>query len=314
MDRPVRRRRAPLLPGELGLGGLMQTTGAFQQVQDALSFFVQSYKEIAAWSSVVERLAGFERALEHVHLQAASGGGVRRAEGGATHLTVEGVDLYLPDGQPLMANVNLSLLRGDTVLLGGASGSGKSTLVRAIAGIWPFGRGEIRAPLDARILFLPQRPYLPIGTLRDVVSYPMPAGVSTMRHCARRSRPWAPGARRAPRRGRDTGRSSSPRRAAAHRLRTGPGPEARLALPRRGDLGGGRGDGGAPLSAGARAARKDDGVQHRPSGDAAPIPRAPARGAARRERPRIHRGSARPPDAGPGHGALRTDEGTAKPR
>jgi putative ATP-binding cassette transporter len=87
----------------------MQTTGAFQQVQDALSFFVQSYKEIAAWSAVVERLSGFERALEHVHRQAASGGGVRSAEGGATHLTVEGVDLYLPDGQPLMANVNLSL-------------------------------------------------------------------------------------------------------------------------------------------------------------------------------------------------------------
>jgi putative ATP-binding cassette transporter len=67
-------------------------------------------------------------------------------------------------------------LRGDTVLLGGASGTGKSTLVRAIAGIWPFGRGKVRAALDARILFLPQRPYLPIGTLRDVVSYPMPAG------------------------------------------------------------------------------------------------------------------------------------------
>jgi putative ATP-binding cassette transporter len=75
-----------------------------------------------------------------------------------------------------MANVNLSLRRGDTVLLTGASGSGKSTLIRAIAGIWPFGKGEIRAAPDARMLFLPQRPYLPIGVLRDVVSYPMPAG------------------------------------------------------------------------------------------------------------------------------------------
>ena len=159
--------------GELGLGGLMQTTQAFQQVQDALSFFVQSYKEIAAWCAVVERLAGFERALDRVHLQAASG--FRRVEGRATHLTMAGVDLYRPDGQPLIANVNLSLRRGDTVLLGGASGSGKSTLVRAIAGIWPFGRGEIRAARDARMLFLPQRPYLPIGMLRDVVSYPMPA-------------------------------------------------------------------------------------------------------------------------------------------
>ena len=159
--------------GELGLGGLVQTLGAFNYVQDALSFFVQSYKEIAAWCSVVERLAGFERTLERVRIQAETGGGVRRVDGGAAHLTVEGVDLYLPDGQPLIANVNLSILRGDTVLLGGASGSGKSTLLRAIAGIWPFGRGEIRRSQDARVLFLPQRPYLPIGTLREVVSYPM---------------------------------------------------------------------------------------------------------------------------------------------
>jgi putative ATP-binding cassette transporter len=161
--------------GELGLGGLMQTTQAFQQVQDALSFFIQSYKEIAAWSAVVERLAGFERALEHVRRQSTESG-VRLAAGRPTHLTMEGVDLDRPDGQPLMANINLSLRQGDTVLLGGASGSGKSTLVRAIAGIWPFGRGEIHVPRGARVLFLPQRPYLPIGVLRDVVSYPMPAG------------------------------------------------------------------------------------------------------------------------------------------
>jgi len=159
--------------GELGLGGLMQTSQAFQQVQDALSFFVQSYKEIAAWCAVVERLAGFERTLDSMHRQA--GTGLRRVEGRASHLSVAGVDLYRPDGQPLMANINFSLKRGDAVLLSGASGSGKSTLIRAIAGIWPFGRGEVRAASDARILFLPQRPYLPIGKLRDVVSYPMPA-------------------------------------------------------------------------------------------------------------------------------------------
>jgi vitamin B12/bleomycin/antimicrobial peptide transport system ATP-binding/permease protein len=160
--------------GELGLGGLMQTTQAFQQVQDALSFFIQSYKEIAAWCAVIERLAGFERALEHVHQQS-SAGGIRRLGGRPTELIVKGVDLFRPDGQPLLANINLTLRRGETVLLGGASGSGKSTLVRAIAGIWPFGRGEIQLPQDGRVLFLPQRPYLPIGALRDVVSYPMPA-------------------------------------------------------------------------------------------------------------------------------------------
>src|SRR6266478_6015592 len=161
--------------GELGLGGLMQTVGAFNQVQDALSFFVVSYKEIADWCAVVERLAGFERVLERMRLAAALGDGVRHVDGDDTRLTVEDVDLHLPDGRPLVTHVNLSLLRGDSVLLGGASGSGKSTLFRAIAGIWPFGRGEIHASPRARVLFLPQRPYLPIGTLRSVVSYPMPA-------------------------------------------------------------------------------------------------------------------------------------------
>jgi putative ATP-binding cassette transporter len=162
--------------GDLALGGLMQTIGAFGQVQDSLSFFVQSYKQIAEWCSVVERLSGFEQALERMRVQAATGSGVQRVDGKATHLTVEGVDLHLPNGQLLIADVNLSISRGDTVLLGGGSGSGKSTLLRAIAGIWPFGSGEICAARDARILFLPQKPYLPIGTLREVVTYPTPAG------------------------------------------------------------------------------------------------------------------------------------------
>ncbi|HEY7553426.1 MAG TPA: ABC transporter ATP-binding protein/permease [Candidatus Binatia bacterium] len=162
--------------GELALGGLMQTIGAFGQVQDSLSFLVQSYTQIAEWCSVVERLSGFESALEHVRVQAANGDGVRRTNGDNTRLTLKGVDLQLPDGRPLIANVNLSLFRGDTVLLGGSSGSGKSTLLRAIAGIWPFGSGEIVGPADGRRLFLPQKPYLPIGALREVVSYPMPAG------------------------------------------------------------------------------------------------------------------------------------------
>ena len=157
--------------GELGLGGLMQTAQAFQQVQDALSFFVQSYKEIAAWCAVVERLAGFDRTLDQMLHHEPSG--FRRVDGRPGQLSVANLDLYRPDGQILLANVNLTERRGDSVLLTGASGSGKSTLVRAIAGIWPFGRGEIRAASDARILFLPQRPYLPIGVLRDVVAYPM---------------------------------------------------------------------------------------------------------------------------------------------
>jgi putative ATP-binding cassette transporter len=133
---------------------------------------VVSYKEIAAWCAVVERLAGFERTLVHVRRETGVGGGLRLTEGDDGELRVEGVDLYLPDGRPIISRVNLAIHRGESVLLGGASGSGKSTLFRAIAGIWPFGRGEIRASSKARVLFLPQRPYLPIGTLRSVVSYP----------------------------------------------------------------------------------------------------------------------------------------------
>src|SRR5712664_2199736 len=161
--------------GQILLGGLVQTATAFGQVQDSLSFIVSSYTDIAAWRSVVDRLVGFERALDHVRSKTAAGAGIARTDGDAKRLTLEGVELDLPDGQPLVAGVNLSLGRGDTALLAGPSGVGKSTLLRAIAGIWPFGRGEIRVPHGARALFLPQKPYLPIGTLREVVSYPMPA-------------------------------------------------------------------------------------------------------------------------------------------
>ena len=158
------------------LGGLMQTAAAFGQVQDSLSLIVSSYTDIAAWRAVVERLAGFQSTLELAHIQAATEVGIHHVEGNRGGLIVDGVELDLPDGQPLIADVNLSLRRGESALLSGSSGLGKSTLLRAIAGIWPFGRGEIRVPSNTRLLFLPQKPYLPIGTLREAVSYPMPAG------------------------------------------------------------------------------------------------------------------------------------------
>ena len=159
--------------GKILLGGLMQTAGAFGQVQDALSFVISSYTDIASWAAVIDRLSQFREDLDRTRVGRATGNEIRRSDGDS-YLKVNGVTLDLPDGQPLIANVNLSLGRGDNALLRGPSGAGKSTLVRAIAGVWPFGHGEIRLPSNARVLFLPQRPYLPIGTLRDVVSYPMP--------------------------------------------------------------------------------------------------------------------------------------------
>jgi putative ATP-binding cassette transporter len=162
--------------GQILLGELMQTAAAFGQVQDSLSFIVSSYTDIAAWRSVVERLAGFQSALELARIQAATGAGIHHVDRDGGRLILEGVELDRPDGRPLIANVNLSLGRGDSALLCGPSGAGKSTLLRAIAGLWPFGSGEIRVPFNTRVLFLPQKPYLPIGTLREVVSYPMQAG------------------------------------------------------------------------------------------------------------------------------------------
>jgi vitamin B12/bleomycin/antimicrobial peptide transport system ATP-binding/permease protein len=158
--------------GEIPLGALVQTATAFAQVQDALSFIVSSYTDIAEWRAVVERLSGFERALQQASLEPARGSCIARADGDAARLSMDAVEVDRPDGQPLIADVTLSLTRGDTALLSGPSGVGKSTLVRALAGIWPFGRGQIHVPRDARLLFLPQKPYLPLGTLRHVVSYP----------------------------------------------------------------------------------------------------------------------------------------------
>ena len=161
--------------GEMQLGGLMQVASAFGQVQDSLSFIISAYTDIAQWRSVVQRLVGFERALARMRADAASDG-VRQRPGTGEALALDRVDLKLPGGRPLLEGATLDFQPGDSALISGPSGVGKSTLFRAIAGIWPFGTGDISLPRDGRVLFLPQKPYLPIGTLREVVSYPTPPG------------------------------------------------------------------------------------------------------------------------------------------
>ncbi|MBX9592270.1 MAG: ATP-binding cassette domain-containing protein, partial [Hyphomonadaceae bacterium] len=93
-------------------------------------------------------------------------------EAARTDLGATGLTLGLPNGQALLSDATFTLPRGRSTLITGASGSGKSTLFRALAGIWPFGKGQVRVPAGARVLFLPQKPYIPIGTLRDAVKYP----------------------------------------------------------------------------------------------------------------------------------------------
>lgn len=155
---------------QIQLGGLMQISSAFGQVQDSLSFIVNSYTEIAEYQSVVERLQGFSGKVDDIadRLQGPQPIDIQR---GGEGIAVAGLDLHLPAGQTLREDVALAARPGTPVLVTGPSGSGKSTLLRALAGLWPFGQGNVRIG-DGGVLFLPQRPYLPLGTLADSIAYP----------------------------------------------------------------------------------------------------------------------------------------------
>ena len=155
------------------LGGLMQIASAFRQVQESLSFIISSYTEIAEYQSVVQRLAGFREKMNEIAAEQQRPQPIEIVRDG-TGVEVTALDLNLPDGRSLRPNITLSAAPGKPLLITGASGLGKSTLLRAIAGLWPFGRGRIRVG-DGRCLFLPQRPYLPLGTLADALVYPRAA-------------------------------------------------------------------------------------------------------------------------------------------
>ncbi|WP_082922675.1 ABC transporter ATP-binding protein/permease [Halothiobacillus diazotrophicus] len=156
------------------LGFLMQISSAFGNVQGAFAYIAQSYDSFAQWHAVTDRLQGFRALVEEVKTlrEGAPEISQTKREIGATGFAVQGLSVNLPDGRSLLRDFDLTLAPGDRALIMGASGAGKSTLLRALAGIWPFGQGQINLPEGDAKLFLPQRPYLPLGTLRDALLYP----------------------------------------------------------------------------------------------------------------------------------------------
>lgn len=158
------------LTKEVTLGGLMQVASAFARVQDSLSYFVDMYSSIAQWQAVVMRLTCFGHHMHDVYQQAERFHVERFAA--ADVVEVDNMQINLPDGKPLLENISFTLHPGHNVLIKGVSGSGKSTLLRAISGIWPFVDGKIFLPERDKLMFIPQKSYLPLGTLRAALNYP----------------------------------------------------------------------------------------------------------------------------------------------
>ncbi|HEK0906677.1 TPA: ABC transporter ATP-binding protein/permease [Pseudomonas putida] len=157
--------------GAIKLGDVMQTSQAFGQVQDSLSFFRESYDTFASYRATLDRLTGFldanHQASELPHVATRE---LPRA------LDIAGLQVLRPDGHRLIADLSLNLQAGQALLIKGPSGSGKTTLLRALAGLWPYAKGAVARPLGAQALFLSQRPYLPLGDLRTAIAYPAQVG------------------------------------------------------------------------------------------------------------------------------------------
>ncbi len=156
------------------LGGLNQAAQSFGYVQGAVSFFITSYTAIAQWRAVIQRLTGFTQAVEAARALSQQPAAQTTAGRNGT-LTTHGLTLALPNGRTLFRDLNLSLEEGQSALISGPSGSGKSTLLRALSGLWPYSGGAIEQPAGFDAMVLPQKPYLPVGTLAAALTYPAPA-------------------------------------------------------------------------------------------------------------------------------------------
>jgi putative ATP-binding cassette transporter len=167
---PVLVAAPAYIGGHLTLGGIAQVRFAYGQVSASLSWLVFAYQEIARWRANIERLETFAEMMEATASEVEHAG-VQVVMGDAA-LRVDDLELAHPKGGVLLAGATVAAGPGERIAITGPSGSGKTIFLRALAGIWPFGRGRIEVPARARTLFLPQRPYLPLGSLRGVLSYP----------------------------------------------------------------------------------------------------------------------------------------------
>jgi vitamin B12/bleomycin/antimicrobial peptide transport system ATP-binding/permease protein len=163
--------------GKIPLGVMTQTAGAFARVESALTFFINYYTSLAGFKSVVDRLTSFDAAIERAKALEASGPARAVVPTETEAMVLDHLLIALPDGRRIVEATDLAIKAGERVLLAGPSGSGKSTLFRVIAGIWPFGEGRIEIPAGAHVMVVPQRPYIPIGTLRAAIAYPAAADI-----------------------------------------------------------------------------------------------------------------------------------------
>jgi len=162
--------------GRMTLGGVTQTGIAYGQVAGALSWFVDAYQEIAAWRASIERLSTFSEKLDETRAELEKPGVIQVESTADGALRLDDLTLAQPEGTVLASGLRCSVAMGERVAILGPPGPVKTTLFRAIAGIWPFGHGRIELPSVAQPIFLAHQPYLPIGSLREAVSYPAAAG------------------------------------------------------------------------------------------------------------------------------------------
>jgi putative ATP-binding cassette transporter len=170
---PVLLATPKYLAGELTLGSVMQLAAAFTAVLTALNWFAENFIRLAEWSASARRVQELNESFEDMDDDAARTAAIVVENTGTEHIEITDLSIVHRDGRVVIDDADIKVAPGERVLLGGESGSGKSTLIRAIAGLWPWGEGRILLPAGAKLAFVPQRPYIPLGTLRDAIAYPV---------------------------------------------------------------------------------------------------------------------------------------------